>query len=61
MKTPSQIINKLDKRDQDLLNSILSVEKSKMHVQNIKTNSRDEKDLVKAIVKIIDEAVTDAN
>ena len=61
MDTPDQVIKKLGKKDLDLLNSILKVEKDKMHIQNIKTNSKDEKVLVTAIVKIVDEAITNVD
>lgn len=61
MDTPNQIIKKLDQKDRKILNSILSVEKKKMHIQNIKKNSSDEKSLVTAIVKIVDEAITNVD
>jgi len=61
LDSPADIIKKLNKKDQELLNRILQAEKQKLHVQNVKPGSRDEKDLVAAITKLIDEVVTDAN
>ena len=61
MESPDQIMKKLDEGDRGILNKILIVERGKMHVQNIKANSRDEKEIVKDIVKIIDEAVKNAD
>jgi hypothetical protein len=59
--TPNQIIQKLSKEDQKLLNKILAVEKKSLHVQKINANSRDEKEIVKEIVNAIDGVLTDAN
>jgi hypothetical protein len=59
MDTPADIIRKLDKNDQELVNKILGVEKKKMHIQ--KLNSRDEKEIVASIVKLIDGVVVNVN
>jgi len=59
--TPNQIIQKLSKEDQKLLNKILAVEKKSLHIQKINSNSRDEKEIVKEIVNAIDGVITDAN
>lgn len=61
MDTPNQIIQKLSKEDQKLLNKILAVEKKSLHIQKINSNSRDEKEIVKEIVNAIDGVITDAN
>lgn len=60
-KLPNQIIGGLDGEDQGLLKGILSIEKKRLHIQKIKINSRDEKEIVKEIIKIIDEVVIDDN
>jgi hypothetical protein len=61
MDTPNQIIGKLSEEDQGLLNSVLAIEKKRLHIQTIKTNSREEKEIVKEIVGAIDGAVTDVD
>ena len=61
MEPPNQIIGSLDKRDQDLLNGILAVEKKRLHILKIKPNSRDEKEIVSDLIRIIDEAIKDAD
>ena len=61
MNTPNQIIQKLSKEDQKLLNKILAIEKKSLHIQKINANSRDEKEIVKEIVDAINGVLTDAN
>ena len=61
MNTPNQIIQKLSKEDQTLLNKILAIEKKSLHIQKINANSRDEKEIVKEIVDAINGVLTDAN
>ena len=58
---PGEIIGSLSKEDQELLNDVLSVEKRRLHITEIKANSRDEKEIVSEIVKIIDKAISDDN
>jgi len=59
MIKPGDIIKSLSPEDQQLLNKILGAEKQHLHIEEIKTNSRVEKDIVLEITKFIDEAVTD--
>ena len=59
MIKPGDIIKSLSPEDQQLLNKILGTEKKHLHIEEIKTNSRVEKDIVLEITKFIDEAVTD--
>ncbi len=59
IKAPGEIIKTLSTGDQQLLNKILGIEKQHLHVEEIKKNSRVEKDVVLEIIKCIDEAVTD--
>lgn len=59
IKTPGEIIKSLSTEDQKLLNKILGIEKQHLHVEEIKNNSRVEKDIVLEITSCIDEAVTD--
>lgn len=58
---PNQIIDSLDKKDQALLNEILTIEKRKLHILQIKSNSKDEKNIVSDIVRAIDKAVKNDN
>lgn len=58
---PNDIIGALSDEDQKLLNSILIIEKRRLHIENIKSNSRDEKEIVKEIVDAIDKAVGNAD
>ena len=58
---PSDIVKGLSKKDQALLNAILQIEKQHLHFQEIKTNSRVEKEIVGEIVKLFDKAVSDDN
>ena len=58
---PNEIINSLSEEDQHLLNEVLGVEKRHLHIQEIKKNSRSEKEIVLEIVKIIDKAISDDN
>ena len=56
---PNEIIKSLSPEDQALLNSILSIEKNRLHIHEIKINSRHEKEIVSEIVSVIDKAVKD--
>lgn len=56
---PNEIINSLSPEDQGLLNSILSIEKSRLHIHEVKKNSRTEKEIVSEIVSVIDKVVKD--
>ncbi len=47
--------------DKKLLNEILSIEKNKLHLPEIKNNSRDEKEVLDQIERRINEAIKDAN
>ena len=58
---PNEIIGALSEEDQKLLNSILKIEKSRLHIEKIKPNSRIEKEIVKEIVGTIDKVVFDAD
>lgn len=58
---PSEIIASLSKEDQELLNAILKIEKSRLHIEKIKPGTRDEREIVKEIVDIIDKAVSNVN
>lgn len=55
---PSDIISSLTRDDQKLLNDVLSVEKRRLHIPEIKSNSRDEKEIVSEIKVLIDKAVS---
>jgi len=61
IKKPGEIIKALAKEDQQLLNKVLGAEKKHLHIEEIKNNSRVEKDIVAEITKFIDEAVRDDN
>jgi len=58
---PGDIVNSLSKEDQSLLNKVLDVEKRYLHIQEIKKNSRNEKEIVSEIVAVIDKVVGDDN
>jgi len=58
-KKPDEVLKKLSTEDQKLLNDILGVEKRYLHIQDIKSNSREEKEVVNELVKIINKAVPD--
>lgn len=58
---PNEIIGALSIDDQKLLNDILGVEKRRLHILDIKRNSRNEKEIVSEVVAIIDKAVSDDN
>lgn len=58
---PNDIIGSLSKDDQKLLNSILSIEKKRLHIREIKSNTRNEKEIVAEIVATIDKAVENEN
>ncbi|TRX56691.1 hypothetical protein [Thalassomonas sp. M1454] len=53
--TPKQIISEsLNVSEQRILNAVLSIEKRKLHVKEIKANSRDEREILDSIMKIVD-------
>lgn len=58
---PNDIIGSLSKDDQKLLNSILSIEKKRLHIREIKSNTRNEKEIVSEIVAAVDKAVENEN
>lgn len=58
---PSEIISSLSDEDQKILNAILKIEKRRLHIDKIKSNSRDEKEIVKEIVEMVDKVVCDAD
>lgn len=58
---PNEIIGSLLEEDQKLLNGILSIEKRRLHIREIKNNTRNEKEIVSEIVAAIDKAVEDEN
>ena len=58
---PNDIIGSLSKDDQKLLNSILSIEKRRLHIREIKSNTRNEKEIVSEIVAAVDKAVENEN
>ena len=58
---PGDIVSKLTKNDQKLLNDILGVEKRRLHIQEIKNNSKTEKEILTEITAIIDRACSDDN
>lgn len=61
MKNPTEIIRGLVAHDQSLLNKILGTEKRRLHIQKIKNNSREEREIVDEIVKIINKEINDDN
>ena len=58
---PGDIVKSLSKDDEALLGEVLRVEKRNLHIQEIKKNSRNEKEIVAEIVAIINKAVGDDN
>ena len=58
---PNDIIGSLSKDDQKLLNSILSIEKKRLHIREIKSNTRNEKEIVSEIIAAVDKAVENEN
>jgi hypothetical protein len=60
-RIPSQIIESLSKEEQSLLNKVLSIEKAQLHIPIIRPNSREEKEIVASLMRLIDEEVKDAN
>jgi len=61
MKNPTEIISELVAQDQSLLNKVLNIEKRRLHIQKIKNNSREERELVDEIVQIINQEIHDDN
>ena len=60
-KKPNEVLNELSKEDRNLLSDILGVEKRYLHIQEIKNNSREEKEVVSELEKIINKAVPNAD
>ena len=58
---PGDIVRSLDSKDQKLLSDILSVEKRMLHYSEIKTNSREEKEVIEGIISLINKVVEDVN
>ncbi len=58
---PSEIISSLADDDRKLLNGILGIEKRRLHIQEIKANQRNEKEIVSEIIAVINEVVNDDN
>lgn len=56
-KKPDEVLKELSPLDQKLLNDILGVEKRYLHIQEIKNNSREEKEVVSDLEKIINKAL----
>lgn len=56
---PNEIIGSLTKNDQKLLNDVLGVEKRRLHIQEIKRNTRIEKEIVSDIISIVNKAISD--
>jgi len=58
---PNEIIEKLSKEDQLLLSRILQVEKNRLHIRDLKPSSRNEKEIIEAIINEVDQVVKDEN
>lgn len=58
---PSEILKSLSSIDQKIINDILSIERSRLHIDEIRKGSREEKEIVSEIVSIIDKAVKNDN
>lgn len=54
-----EILETLTKKEQDILQVVLSLEQTKMNVVNMQDNSSEEKDLVNSIYSIIKTKVKD--
>lgn len=55
MKSPNEIIKSLDQKDRETLNRLLSLEKSKLHIEEL--TAADNRRIVDELKKIIDGAV----
>ena len=58
---PNEIIDGLSKEDQKIINEILTHEKNYLHHNELKANSRTEREIVAKVVDIIDVAVNNDN
>ena len=58
---PNQIIGSLSKEDQQLINNVLAIEKRRLHIREIKKNTRNEKEIVSEIIDVINRAVENDN
>lgn len=58
---PKEIFGSLSKDNQKLLNDVLGVEKRRLHILEIKQNTKNEKEIISEILAIIDRTVTDDN
>ena len=60
-KKPNEVIELLTGDDKKLLNEVLAIEKKRLHIREIKNNTRNEKEIVSEIVSLINKAVGDEN
>jgi len=58
---PNDIIQSLSKSEQRVLNAVLEIEKRNLHIDEIKRNSRTEKEIISNIINVINKAVDDAD
>ena len=58
MKKPEEILGALSKRDQKVVATLLNIERSKMHVLDLKAGSREDKKLVDQVVALLQQEIS---
>lgn len=58
MKKPDEILGALSERDQKVVATLLNIERSKMHVLDLKVGSREDKKLVEQVVALLQQEIS---
>ena len=61
MKKPEEILGSLSKRDQKVVKTLLNIERTKMHVLDLKAGSREDKKLVDQVVVLLQQEISHEN
>ena len=57
MKTLKDIISALTKEEQQILNSVMTIEQTNLYISDLKKNKSKEKEAIESVVKLIEKVI----